>query len=292
MLHRAMQRRIAAVALCAAMAGCQDPDPGRPDSGTLFDDAGGMVIAPPAPVLDDVPPRVPWPLVTLRGRALEARRVLVEGGGNPLGTSVLPDDSFCIDVPLPAAADFELSVRSQNDGGARSEAAALVHVTFDPAAPPIPGATTCGGGDPAGCPSATELCENMRDDDCDGLIDDRDPGCATCTDDALEPNDGAGAPRIEPGRYDALRACPADEDWYGVHLEAGETLTAQIYFSHATADLDLHILAADGAVLARSETVTDDEAAMVSATAEGDVWVRVFAAGEPAAGYVLSVAVE
>jgi hypothetical protein len=285
-----MRRRVSSLAVALLLGACGDPSVDRPDTSIFPSDAN--TSPPPVPMLDTTPARVPWPVVTLRGRAPDARRIIVDGAGNALVSTILPDESFCIDVPLRAAGSFTLSVRSQNAGGGLSEAPAIATVEFDTSAPPIPGATTCSGGSPTGCMSATEDCTNTRDDDCDGLVDMRDPSCATCDDDVLEPNDDTDAPRIEPGRYDDLESCPGNDDYYAVHLEPSETLDVRVFFSHAMGDLDLRVVAADGTtVLARSESVDDDENASFTAAEARDVYVNVVNYDERPNGYALDIAV-
>jgi hypothetical protein len=283
-----MRRGVSALVLLAAA--CGEPSVDRPDTSIFPSDAN---VAPPAqPELMTVPAQVPWPVVTLRGTALDARRIFVDGAGNALVSTVLPDQTFCIDVPLPTAAVYMLEVRSQNSGGQLSTSPTLATVEFNPAAPPIPGATTCSGGSPTGCATTMENCTNTRDDDCDGLVDARDPACATCSDDALEPNDDTDAPRVEPGRYDNLRSCPGNDDYYAVHLEPGESLDVRVFFSHSMGDIDLRILAADGTtVLARSASVDDDENATYVSTASTDVYVHVINYDEQANGYALDISV-
>lgn len=286
-----MRRGVSGLVFALAI-GCGEPSVDRPDTSIFSADAN---TTPPAtPELDAVPAQVPWPVVTLRGRASDARRIFVEGAGNPLVSSVLPGDVFCVDVPLATPNVYMLEVRSRNSLGQSSETPALATVEFDPSAPPVPGATTCSGGSPTGCMTATEDCMNTRDDDCDGLVDARDPSCSTCMDDLLEPNDDTDAPRVEPGRYDNLRSCPGNDDYYAVHLEAGETIDVRVFFSHAISDIDLRLIAADGTtVLVRSVSTDDDENAMWTATEATDVYVHVSSYGEMPKpnGYALDISV-
>lgn len=287
-----MRRTVAAalaLGLTLTLVGCGDPQVGHSDSGIVD---GGAGMPPPTPDLDPVPTRTPYPVVTLRGRAPLSRRVLVQGAGNPLASAVLPDDTFCVDVPLRTAGDYAVDVYGQASSGLLSDLPATATVTFDPAAPPIPGATTCSGADPAGCAGAVEICGNMRDDDCNGLTDALDPACATCMDDPLEPNDAPDAPRIEPMRYDNLKICPADEDYYGIYATTGQVVTARIFFMTSAGDLDLELFDTDGTTsLARSNSTTDTETVMATAAHDGQYVVRVFGYSGASNTYALDVRV-
>ncbi len=71
-----------------------------------------------------------------------------------------------------------------------------------------------------------------------------------CRDDAQENNDTADAAvPLLPGDFDGMVACPEDEDWFLVRLEAGSTarVDVELGFSHADSDLDLHLVDSDGA---------------------------------------------
>lgn len=271
---------------------CGDPSLSGRDGGVSGYDAGQLGPPPPAPAVSPAPTRVPYPVATLRGSAA-AKRVIVEGAGNPIATTVLPDGSFCVDVPLLATGPYSFTLFAQGLDGQLSEPAGPIPVTFDVNAPGIPDAETCTGADPAGCPASTEDCDNGRDDNCNNLVDDRDPACATCTDDLLEPNDQPGAPRIEARRYDELRTCPADQDYYGVYLKAQESLSARLFFVHASGNLDLHLLARDQVtVLARSTSLDDDELITHTATATGEYTLRVFSDDGASTTYSLDLRID
>ncbi|MBI2377970.1 MAG: PPC domain-containing protein [Deltaproteobacteria bacterium] len=249
-----------------------DPALDVPDAGPL--DSGIVeALQPPSP--DALPERAPYTLATLRGRAPEARRVIVSGGPNPIATAVLPDSTFCIDVPTLVPGPYEFSLISQSVDG-RLSAATKVTTAFDPTAPAIQGAQTCAGADPAGCTPRTEICDGQRDDDCDRLSDARDPDCSTCDDDVLEPNEDRNAPRIEPGRYDGLVMCPGSWDYYGVFVRTGERIDVRALFTHASGNLDLELQTDSGEVLGRSVRLNDDESISHTATATGQLEVVVF----------------
>lgn len=288
-----MGPRAASLALAGALAlaACGPPSVDRPDVGSIFTpDAGGA--PPPRPTVEAAERRVPYPLATLRGAAA-GRRVIVEpsGGANPVAKAVLRGE-FCVDVPLPEPGEYGFVIHTQDEDGQLSEPSAPVYVTFDPAAPPVLGARTCSGADPAGCANAVEICGNGRDDDCNGLVDDEDPACRACQDDVLEPNDDPGAPRIEPGRYEDLKICPLNQDYYGVFARRGEIIDARIAFTHARGNLDLHLLGLDHrTILARSVGLTDREVITHTATAAGEYKLRVFGEGGASGEYTLELQV-
>ncbi|MCK6550737.1 hypothetical protein L6R52_33175 [Myxococcota bacterium] len=288
-----MQRRLIVplAALAALTLACGEPSVSGPDGGSTGIDSGPTSPPPAKPTVDATPARTPYAVLTLRGRA-EGRRVIVEGGGNPIASTLLPDGSFCVDVPLRAPGDYALSVFAQAADGQISDAAGPIAVTFDPAAPGIPGGETCSGADPAGCPGTQEICDNNRDDDCNSLVDERDPDCASCTDDVLEPNDDPSAPRIDPGRYEGLRICPANEDYYGLFLRTGERADVRLFFVHAQGNLDLHLLGTDRRrVVARSTSLDDDESLTFTATTTGQLPLRVFSDDGASTTYTLDVRV-
>ncbi len=270
--------------MCCCIA-CGDPTLETPDAGTT--DAAEQPVPTPAP--DPLPARAPYTLTTIRGHASGAKRVIIRGGANPLATTVVPQDSsFCLDVPTLVPGPYAFELVSQAADGRLSEPAS-VSTTFDPAAPAIVGAQTCAGADPAGCSGRAEICDGQRDDDCDTLSDARDPDCATCEDDPLEPNDDARAPRIEPGRYDGLTSCPSNPDWYGLFVRAGERLDARVFFLHANGNLDLELQSENGEALARSVSLDDDESVTFTATTTAQLELLVFGTLTAPNEYVLDV---
>jgi hypothetical protein len=273
--------------MALAIAGACGPSVDPRDSGMAD---RPPIPPPPAPRLDAVATPVPWPVATLRGRAMDARRVIVRGSDNPIASTVLPDGTFCVDVPLPTPMAYGFEVLAQNEGGVFSEMAATADVVFDPGAAPIPGLVTCNGMDPAGCASATEICDNGRDDDCNSLVDGRDPACATCVDDVFEPNDGVDAPRADPGRYEELRMCSGNQDYYGIYARMGDTISVRLFFTHADGDIDMELLGTDRAtVVATSMTMTDDESLTHVATATGEHKLHVYSPDGAMNGYALDI---
>ena len=272
-------------------AACGEVTVDRPDGGYGFLDSRGMTPPPDPPVLDRVPPSTPYTVATIRGTAM-ARRVVTIGSGNPIATVVLPDQTFCVDAPTPQPGAYEFQLLAQSADGLLSSAT-TVNVTFDPGAAAIPNAQTCAGGDPAGCPNAHEICGNMRDDDCNNLVDEQDPACATCTDDQLEENDHTSAPRIDPGRYDGLVVCPDDPDYYGIFARAGDEISARAFFSDAMGNIDMQLLGLDHAtVLASGDSTTDDEMITYTASTAGEYKLHVYGVRGATNQYALDVKVE
>lgn len=269
----------APVLLAFALVGasCGDPSVDRPKTLGIFEIDGGVAPPPPPPQVESLPRLQPYRILTLRGRS-SGRRVYIEGAGNRRQVAVRPDGRFCMDLPLSGTGEYELYASTQAADGQVSEPAGPFRVTYDGSAPPIEGAVTCTGADPAGCKEAFEICGNGRDDDCNSLVDEADPRCAPCTDDILEENDSPGSPRLEPGaRYTNLEICPRDPDWYGVVLEEGETVSAAIRFDHAEGDLELQLLAPNETrVLVESRTLMNEEMVSYTATAGGTFHLHVF----------------
>ena len=270
-------------------SGCGGPTVQRIDADvTRFLD-GGTPEPPGVPRVEMAPSAVPFPLVTLRGTAANAKRVLIRGSENPLASDLFTDGTFCVDVPLRETRVFALEVLSQSQTGEFS-APVMLSVEFNPAAPDIPNAQTCAGADPRGCVRANEVCSNSRDDDCDGLVDDRDPDCATCPDDLLENNDVTPAPRIGDGRHDNLRICPGDGDYYAYPMSTGNRIDARVLFAHANGDLDLSLIDPAGMIVAMASTQDDDEMFSHTATMDGLYHVYVFGVtGDVETNYSLDV---
>ncbi|MCA9602215.1 MAG: PPC domain-containing protein [Polyangiales bacterium] len=247
-----------------------DKLPILPDSGT------SPSMNPEAPfLLDPLPTRMPYPVVTLRGVADGAERVLISGDGmNPITAKLITSNSFCIDVPLTGPGAYSFTMVSHSKGVVSGST--VVRTEYDPSAPTIPGMKTCTGADPIGCSSAEEICGNGRDDNCNGLADAADPTCDMCDHDYLEPNGDISAPALEPGTYDEVNLCSGESDFYGVEAQANDDIYVKIYFSDAEGNLDLELLNADGTkVLTSATTLDDDEWVSYRAPSAGRYVVRV-----------------
>lgn len=269
-------RCLAALLFVGALAAGCDEGVERPDAATRVD-AG---IGPGVPELTEEPPPVlSWPLATIRGVAPNAMRVVVSGVGNPTFIDVLPDETFCVDVPLPSTGDYTIELVGQSETGLSGPAS--TQTSFDPSAPEGPVIPTCSGSDPRGCGSE-EICDNGVDDDCDSAIDMGDIDCAVCPGDLLEPNDDeAMAPRVPEGTYDGLTQCPDEEDWYAVFLREGETFTLTLTFVDEEGNINARFFDPAGEEVATAFTATDDEMLSHVATETGVYKLRVYQFSSP-----------
>lgn len=263
-------------------AGCSGADADLGDDTLPLLPDGGMQesVNPETPFLtEDMPSRMPYPIVTLRGAADNADRILVEAEGiNPIAQRVGSNGTFCIDVPISAAGTYKFKLTSLTNGVLSNSM--VVTTEYDPAAPTIPGAQTCNGVDPAGCGTGEEVCGNLRDDDCNGFLDEADPACSSCERDHMEPNGDLGAPSLDAGTYDELHICGGEDDYFGVEAKAGDTIFAKAYFSDASGNLDMYLHSSDGMkTLATSTSFDDDEQVEYKAITAGRYVLRVKGAG-------------
>lgn len=284
--------RRAILASCILLGGCGTPVLDRPDRTGIIDLDGGTQPPPPAPQVEAFSSRQPYLLASLRGRA-EGRRIYVEGLGNRRVYPIQPDGRFCLDIPLPTPGTHVLYLIAQSQDGQLSEPAGPFSVEFDSAAAVPVGAVTCTGANPNGCASPFEICGNGVDDDCNALVDAQDPRCAPCQDDILEPNDEAGSPRLAPNQvYPDLKLCAGNEDWFGVYLDVGQRLEAQIRFTHAEGDLDLSLTGPDpSAPLTESRTLLNVEELSHTASIAGTYHLRVFGSDITSNIYALELTV-
>ncbi len=285
-----MRRLPAAGLIAVVVCGC-DPEVNRPDVGGLFEP--DMQVTPlTRPTISAfgmaAGVRVPYELVNLTGRS-DGARVFIEGASNRLVATVNPDGTFCIDVPLPMIGRYNFSAVAHKEG-AVSEPSVALEVERSDQAPLVPGASTCSGADPAGCRGEIEVCGDMRDNDCNGLIDENDPTCATCTDDLFERNDDINAPRVEPGTFPDLQICPGSPDYFGVFAQTGDTITAQISFQHTEGNLDLELIGLDRmSVVQESKTLMNTELITHTASISGEFKVRILADPGVANSYELNL---
>lgn len=289
----------ALIGLAAAVIAC-DPTVELPDAGfTLLRDAG---LAPPpaAPQVTPPPPNTPYDLLTLRGNA-QGRRVIISGTWtdanneahslNPEAVTLGVGGQFCADLRLPEEAVYSFQVQAYGaDNQVGAPLAAPIRVRYDQAAPALPDERTCAGVLTQGCAGTVEICGDDRDNDCNGLVDEEDPHCATCIDDVLEPNNDVDAPRIQPGTYGDLQICAGNQDYYPIYLRAGERLDAQILFQHTEGNLDLELLGIDKSTVLTGSTSNEDvETVIWTATVSGDHLLRVFGSQTTTNGYRLRV---
>ena len=99
--------------------------------------------------------------------------------------------------------------------------------------------------------------------------------------DRVARNDSIDTPtRLSNGLYPGLTiddvADPADRDHYAVSLTAGEAFTATIRFSHRLEDIDLRLYHPDGAILAVSDSTSDEETLSHTPAEDGEYFLEVF----------------
>ncbi|MCB9651469.1 MAG: PPC domain-containing protein [Deltaproteobacteria bacterium] len=124
------------------------------------------------------------------------------------------------------------------------------------------------------CPS-DQLCDLSQDPPiCIALI----PDCLNDLFDTPRNDDVASASLLEGGpRFEELKACPGDQDWYRIEVAAGTYLTVDARFEHEVGDLDMELYLADGRTLVdQSRSVTDNERVELEAGTDLVVYARVF----------------
>ncbi|MDY0063169.1 MAG: pre-peptidase C-terminal domain-containing protein, partial [Myxococcota bacterium] len=120
-----------------------------------------------------------------------------------------------------------------------------------------------------------------------------EPGVSSCRDDVLEDNDTLEQARpIAAGEYGGLQICADDLDLFAIAVNAGDTVTTTIRFTHAEGDLDLYLVDEEGWVLDASESEADQETLTVVAEAAGRLLFAVVDYDAAEAAYTLSVQVE
>lgn len=103
-------------------------------------------------------------------------------------------------------------------------------------------------------------------------------GGTTCVDDSQEPNDSRERARAvtAPRDLNFLQLCPRDDDWFAFEVQEREVIDVAATFTHADGDVDIEVRDANGAIIARGYSVTDDEAVLVRAQTAGTYYVRAF----------------
>ena len=211
--------------ICLAAACGADPPKfnDRPDAGGSGNQGGGIKLNPPAAAGPETTPR---DSAALRGTAPGGSTVVVQtGGARNVVARVLPDGSFCVDVPLEIGANT-LRVTSLAQGSKSQEA--TVVVVRDPNAT-VPASPTCAPPPqpPGSCNDAQAMC---------------DPACNGCAEDAYQPNFAAGqAPALGMKRsYQRLQLCPCNTDWYTFVAHAGQAIGITATYAKASGfDLDI-----------------------------------------------------
>ena len=169
------------------------------------------------------------------------------------------------------------------------------------------------GGSCGECPGPQDACLAgfcVCQPDCDGKVcgsdgcvdscgqcapgmDCQDGQCA-CVADPHEANNSCGAAKgIGPGTYD-VAICPAgDEDWYTIQLSAGQTLTAQVTFTHDDGDLDLFLYNQNDCAVYKVKSTSSNDMETVSISAPGTYVLRVVEfSGQQENSYSLTVNIE
>lgn len=251
---------------------------------------------------------IPYDVVSIKGRVPGASDLHVEGVGNPLVVPIYSDGSFCVDVDGLTEGSYNIVLYGQSSTGYSSESTVAVEV--DPSAPqPNPVITdtvlTCGGRHPFACDGALEICNNGVSDDCDSLIDDEDPDCSSCVDDAYDQGGGIQAndafdtaPGISQGYQQGLQICPRDEDYYKVAVAAGQTLNVRVSLSYPSPHLYAQIMPNNlsGTAVVSKEIVDTGQGTLLQHCVQpgqgGEFRIRVFGLNGQSNGYSLLVDVQ
>jgi len=108
-----------------------------------------------------------------------------------------------------------------------------------------------------------------------------------CADDPFESEDPVA---MASGYYPGLVLCRGDRDAYQIELDAGQTLTVTVDFTHAVADLDVLLTDESEVVVDRSVTTSDQEIVTVTAPDAGTYLVQVYPYGDAEdTGYTMTV---
>lgn len=99
--------------------------------------------------------------------------------------------------------------------------------------------------------------------------------------DSLEPNDSLGAARtigVPFSDSDLSIDTDSESDYYRLSLGASGQLRINVFFSHASGDVDVQLLSSSGTVLASSTSTSNDES-ITHNVAAGAYFVRVYGFG-------------
>jgi len=108
-------------------------------------------------------------------------------------------------------------------------------------------------------------------------------------DDIYEENDVfTDATWVSDGFYSDL--CAYDDDWYIIHLEAGDTISIYLDFIHADGDIDVVLLNQAADILAISESTNDDEYFDFNVTETDDYFILVYSFS-PNGDYSLEISI-
>jgi hypothetical protein len=253
------------------LCGCKAEPPGLepPHLDAGFGAMPAPVAAPAAPTVA-APELTSLSTVALRGSSPDAPQIVVQTGDATQLGIVLPDGTFCVDVPLRAAQVNQLKVFAAGHGKASPPTLLTV---VQAANLPVPAKGTCstsgstptGGGAPS-CSDADAAC---------------DPRCNGCPEDAYQPNGSATqAPAIAlKSSHAGLQLCPCRADWFTFVLYKGQHIKIQALY-HKTPDFDLDLALYPGAdvlpqltgkpplVAATASTSNDSATRTIELTAE------------------------
>jgi hypothetical protein len=275
--------RIAAAAALAgsagsAASGCkaeQPAIPATPDGGGTLPGTGGPAGNLAAPSAT-VPAQTPLDTAPVRGSAPGATTVVVQGGGATSAVGlVLPDGSFCVDVPLTAGATNPLRVVTLSQG--RMSEPLLLNVVQDAAAA-VPAPASC-----APPPGATPSCSDSQAA-CD-------PACNGCKEDQYQPNFFPNqAPALNmKTTYAGLQLCPCRADWFTFVAYASQSVKITATYAK-TSSFDLDIAVYHGADVLPTISSTTSVAASTAGTSGANA-TRTIAFSVPSGGaYYLRIA--
>jgi len=130
-----------------------------------------------------------------------------------------------------------------------------------------------------------EVCDDAIDNDGDGAVDCADLDCAvdtacyptTCAEDSHEDNDtlATALPVTDISPADALAVTPSDDDFWSIEVCDGAIVTIDARFLHSDGDVDIFLLDAAGAELARSAGGVDNEFISWTSSSSATVYLRV-----------------
>jgi hypothetical protein len=213
------------IAIVLLLAACKAAPPSFQTPGIDAGTGNPAASAPATPTVN-APDVTALATAALRGSSPGAARIVVQTAhAAQLTGIVLPDGTFCVDVPLQSAQANRLKVIAVANG--KASPAAQVNVVQAPSGP-TPANGTCttmsGGGTPS-CSDMSSTC---------------DPHCNGCAEDPYQPNDSpAQAPAIAlKSSYANLQLCPCRADWFTFVLYKGQHISVQASYQKTT-DFDL-----------------------------------------------------
>jgi hypothetical protein len=197
-------------------------DAGETDPGAT---PGADLPAPTAAA----PASTPLGSVPVRGSSPGASSVVVQGSGARTAVAlVLPDGSFCVDVPLAAGASNTLRVVTLSQGR-MSEPQTVTVVQDAAAAPPSAAPCALAPGDAVSCSDSQSACN---------------PACNGCKEDQYQPNFlPTQAPALNmKTNYGGLQLCPCRSDWFTFVAYAGQSVgITATYAKSAGFDMDIAV---------------------------------------------------